>query len=81
MTNIEKAQTISEIVDRLEKIIDLADEMSTSSSDIHRFIYEEMTEDDIPARINVEYHSIRECANHIRLIVNGSIMSNLEKLA
>lgn len=81
MTNIEKAQTISEIVNRLEKIIDLADEMSVSSSDIHGFIHEEMTEDDIPARINIEYYSIQECANHIRLIVNGSIMSNLEKLA
>lgn len=80
MTNIEKAQAVSEIVEKLEKIIDLAGEMSTSASNIHRFIHEEMTEENIPA-INIEYHSIRECANHVSMIVRGSIMPNLEKLA
>lgn len=81
MTNIEKAQTVSEIVEKLEKIVYLAGEMSASSSNIHRFIHKEMTEDDIPESIDIEYHTIQECSNYISLIVHGSIMPNLEKLA
>lgn len=82
MTNIEKAQTISEIVDSLDKIKELADEISIERAEIYECLG--TIQDSgcrIPDGLLLQFISINNYVGYIKLLIEVEVMPDLEKLA